>query len=306
MDDIIYNTCKNLKSQQGFLEAVADKQDKWDYYNYTTYSVDDDNIINLDKKVSIPVPRVSEILDACIGKPYLQNWAAGLGENYTEERQKILNTGTYAHSLIEDFLKYGYVRDSTKVFDKLFYLEQANKCYYNFNTWWHNMIEQGFKIDTELEARMRELDNVIELDWNDEECGHDCSVICPLYGGTADIIACIKDPKGLVGNYILDFKTSRSISIDYFYQTIMYKNAIEFENTTSDIKLNIDGVGIVRCDKFKNSYEYLIINKNKDPEFINTLEISVINMVNWYYNQISSSYQYKLIRSKYLKGDQWV
>ena len=285
MDDIIYNTCRNLKSQKGFIEAVADKQDKWDYYNYTTYSVDDDNIINHDKKVSIPVPRVSEILDACIGKSYLQNWAAGLGENYTEERQKILNTGTYAHSLIEDFLKYGYVRDSTKVFDKPFYLEQANKCYYNFNTWWHNMIEQGFKID------------IIDIER---------TVVCPLYGGTADIIACIKDPKGLVGNYILDFKTSKSISIDYFYQTIMYKNAIEFENTTSDIHLNIDGVGIVRCDKFKNSYEYLIINKNKDPEFINTLEISVINMVNWYYNQISSSYQYKLIRSKYLKGDQWV
>ena len=281
----IYETYKNLYSQERFEESLEDKRAKWNHYKYTTYSVDDDNIINHDKKINIPVPRTTEILDACIGKSYLQNWAASLGENYSSERNKILNTGTFAHNMIEDFLRYGYVRDSTNRYNKPCYIEQANKCYYNFTVWWHNMIEQGFKIQ------------IIDIER---------IVICPLYGGTADIIARIKDPTGLEGNYILDFKTSSSISIDYFYQTIMYKNAIEFENATSDKPLPIDGVGIVRCDKFKSTYEYLIINKMKDPEFINSLEIAVNNMINWYYNQINSVYQYKIIRNKYMKGDKWV
>jgi hypothetical protein len=91
----------------------------------------------------------------------------------------------------------------------------------------------------------------------------------------------------------------------------MYKNAIEYNNSiesnlNSINPLQIDGVGIIRCDKFKNSYEYLIINQQKDPDFINSLNISVSNMITWYYNQINSAYQYKLVRNKYLKGDKWV
>jgi hypothetical protein len=55
-----------------------------------------------------------------------------------------------------------------------------------------------------------------------------------------------------------------------------------------------------------NCYEYLIINQNKDPEFINSLNVAVNNMINWYYSQIVSEYQYKLVKDKYLKGDKWV
>lgn len=265
---------KEISIQEGFLDALLDKQEKWSQYTH--------NKLN--------VPRVSEILDTCIGKSYLQNWAATLGEDFEKEKHKILNTGTYAHILIEDYLTYGYIRDCNKEFNKPHYPEQSTQCYYNFLTWWHNMIEQNFKID------------VLEIEK---------TVTCPLYGGTADLIARIKDPTGLVGNYVLDFKSSKSISIDYFYQTIMYKNAIEYNNSiesnlNSINPLQIDGVGIIRCDKFKNSYEYLIINQQKDPDFINSLNISVSNMITWYYNQINSAYQYKLVRNKYLKGDKWV
>jgi hypothetical protein len=274
----IIHSYDNISFQNGFNEAISKKQHKWNNYFYKT--------TNPKKPTQlIPVPRVSDILDACIGKSYLQNWAAKLGDNYVDERQKILNTGTYTHNLVEDFLKYGYIRESTTKFDKPYYHEQSSTCYYNFISWWNNMIEQGFKID------------IIDIERK---------VVCPLYGGTADIIAHIKDPTGLEANYVLDFKTSQTIIIDYFYQTIMYMNAINFKNLYSDKPIPIDGVGIIRCDKFKNCYEYLIINQNKDPEFINALNIAVNNMINWYYSQIVSEYQYKLVKDKYLKGDKWV
>jgi hypothetical protein len=285
MDDMIYTSYVKLFNQERMEDAINNKRHLWNNYAFTTHPADKYNILDISKEIQVPIPRVTEILDACIGKSYLQNWAASLGDNYVEERQKILNTGTLAHNMVEDFLRYGYIRDNTLNYDKPCYNEQSTKCYYNFITWWNNMIEQGFKID------------IIDIEK---------TIVCPLYGGTADIIAHIKDPTGLEGNYILDFKTSKSISIDYFYQTIMYKLAIEYENVTSDEPLPIDGVGIIRCDKFKNTYEYLIINKMKDPEFINSLEIAVNNMINWYYNQINSGYQYKIIRNKYMKGDKWV
>lgn len=269
----------DINNRDTFIDALTEKQDKWNHYSYNS------TLEAGDSSIQIGVPRVSEILDACLGKSYLQTWAAGLGDNYEEERKKILNTGTYAHLMIEDYLKYGYVSDANKVFHKPHYPEQSARCYYNFISWWHNMIEQNFKI------------NIIDIEK---------TVICPLYGGTADIIARIKDPTGLIGNYIIDFKTSKAISIDYFYQTVMYMNAIEYMNTQTNNPLHIDGVGVVRCDKFSNTYEYLIINKTKDPDFINSIQVAVSNMISWYYNQINSKYQYKLVRNKYLKDDKWV
>ena len=64
-----------------------------------------------------------------------------------EERKKILNTGTYTHLMIEDFLTYGYIRESNKTFNKPHYPEQAAQCYYNFVAWYHSMLEQNFKIN---------------------------------------------------------------------------------------------------------------------------------------------------------------
>jgi hypothetical protein len=285
MDDMIYTSYVKLFNQERMEDAIDNKRHLWDHYTFTTNPVDEYDTLDLSKEIQVPIPRVSDILDACIGKSYLLNWAAILGDDYVEARQKILNTGILAHNMIEDFLRYGYIRDNTLDYDKPCYKEQSTKCYYNFITWWNSMIEQGFKID------------IIDIEK---------TIVCPLYGGTADIIARIKDPTGLEGNYILDFKTSKSISVEYFYQTVMYKAAIEFNNQFEDNPINIDGVGIIRCDKFKNIYEYLIINKMKDPEFINSLEIAVNNMINWYYNQIYSEYQYKIIRNKYMKGDKWV
>ena len=254
-------------------EALMTKVPEWNHYKF---------YISGNKYK--PVPRVSEILDACIGKSYLQSWSASLGSTYESTRQMILNTGTYAHILIEDFLKYGNIRDENKEFDsnRPYYREQALKCYSNFVAWWNNMIEQGFKID------------ILAIEK---------PIVCKLYGGTADIIARIKDPNGLVGNYILDFKTSTSMTIDYFYQTVMYMYAM---NTNDNETIKIDGVGVIRCDKYRSVYEYLIINKQKDPEFINCLRETTRSMVEYYYRRIESEYQYQLVRDKYLKDYKWV
>ena len=247
----------------GILTAIEDKRSKWDCYFY-------------NKK---PVPRVSEILSACIGREYLTNWAASLGDNFKTEKFRILDTGTYAHNMIEDFLSYGYVREDTKLALGLNpYTEQSTNCYYNFVRWWNSMIEQGVKI------KIEELEKPL---------------VCPLYGGTADIVADIMDADGYPRKYILDFKTSKAISIDYLYQTMMYLEAYNFN--TPDPEQHATGIGVIRCDKFDNKFEFIHIDAYKDQRFFDSIRRAVYDMIDWYYYNIDAQYNFKQFKKSYFK-----
>ena len=244
------------------LSGIIAKRDKWNHYMYN----------------NIPVPRVSEILSATIGKDYLKKWAAKLGDNYENESLRILDTGTLAHYLIEDFLTYGHIKDnydSTTI--KYADRDQSYNCFNNFISWWNYMIDTGYKID------------VLELEH---------TVTCPYYGGTIDCIANITDPDGYSANYILDFKSSKSISQDYFLQTMMYLKAYEYHDAFINLP-TINGIGVIRVDKEKSKYEYMIARKDIDYNFLYSLNEAVNAMVYWFYNQINISYEYKQFRNYY-------
>lgn len=245
------------------LGGVEDKSEYWTHYSYN----------------GIGIPRVTEILDSTIGRQYLNNWAASLGSNYKSERQKILDTGTMAHAMIEDYLIKGYIKESYNLpnADSI----KAYKCFHNFVNWYKDMEAKGYKVTVIVVEKV---------------------LTCPYYGGTCDCIANITEPDGTSKNYILDFKTSKSIDYSYYLQTMFYTKAIQYNHINGDLMdiPDIDGIGIIRVDKIKNNYEYLIADFERDPEFIQSVDAAAMDMLYWFYRQINIQYEYKQFRKLHL------
>ena len=64
---------------------------------------------------------------------------------------------------------------------------------------------------------------------------------------------------------------------------------------------HIDGVGVIRVDKTKSKYEYMLANNGEDFTFLNSVREAATNMVNWYYYLQSVQYEYKKFRKEYFK-----
>lgn len=245
------------------LSGIEEKRNKWDHYIFN----------------GIGVPRVSDILSSTISKDYLKTWAAKLGKMYEYESNRILDTGSMAHEMIEDFLLKGYIKDSYNYpnADSI----QAHKAYENFIAFWNDMKSKGYTINVLFIEKV---------------------LTCPYYGGTCDCIAEIIKPDGTKGNYILDFKTSKTIDFSYFLQTILYQDAVNYNILNGNTELpHIDGVGVIRVDKDKSKYEYMIADNGEDFTFLNSVREAAINMVNWYYYLQSVQYEYKTFRKEYFK-----
>ena len=88
-------------------------------------------------------------------------------------------------------------------------------------------------------------------------------LVCPWFGGTADLVLKINGR-----NFLIDLKTSKKITPDYFIQVSAYKWVID--NFYPEYG-PIDGVGVLRLDKYSNKYEdvFIDINTPEDIYFIN-------------------------------------
>lgn len=235
-------------------EEVNKARSKWDHYKY--------------ESLDINIPRVTNILKATIGKEELNKWAASLGENYQSTSKAILNTGTLVHSMIDDFILLGS-REESYIGDQYAtaYIDQADRAYNNFVNWWFEFHNKGCKITPIAIERV---------------------ITCPWYGGTADFIANITYPNGDSYNYILDFKTSKHISYEYFMQTRMYMNAV---NSNINLGLEkelpyIDGIGIIRVDKNQDVTQFVAADICHDFDFLTSLDYSINAMLTWFYEQI--------------------
>lgn len=248
----------------------------WYYYKYN----------------DVGVPRVSEILSSCIGDGNsLTKFIANMGSKYFKFMDMIFNTGTMAHTMIEDYLTTGSIKD-TSVYLQDELMSNANptqalNCFHNFQSWLHYMNSQGFIV------------NVIEIEK---------SMSCPWYGGTCDLIAEIIYPDGRRANYILDFKSSKEINFRYFLQTMLYLKLYNYNKFCGDpaYQLNIDGIGIIRLDKNKDIFEYIVLDKYFNKDYLDNLDQATNSMIDWFYYQISTSYcfnQYK--DSNLIKGEHY-
>lgn len=258
---------------------LGEKREKWSHYVFN----------------GVNVPRTTEIINNTINKEYLNNWAAKLGPNYKRELDMILDTGSMVHAMIEDFITIGRIREAYPEFKYADPLK-AMRAYHNFRNFWQNMHTRGFKIEP----------IAIELPFS-----------TPWYGGTIDFIAKIIDENGVEKIFILDFKTSGKISYNYFLQLEMYWQAMTFIVSNYDIcnikatqphytkelvdQLRlISGIGIIRVDKQRDTYEYILADLDTDLSFLSRLDQAASSMVNWYYQMQYMDLWYGNFRREYV------
>lgn len=210
----------------------------------------------------LKVPRVSNILKTCLDQEFLINWAARVG---IKKMESIRNTativGSTTHELIENYLLTGKDKDVNELDISPFLLEQVLNSYNNFKKW---------KLHLEILGCYIEEIIAIEV-----------PVVTPLYGGTID---CIMRINGKV--YIVDFKTSKQIDYQYIIQTCSYMWAVN--NGYGNNLPHIDGIGIIRVDKYKkNTFEDLFLNEHipYQRDIINRYYIGFSSMINCYYRQ---------------------
>ena len=208
----------------------------------------------------VPVPRVTKILDKVINKPGLLYWAANIGrKNMYIEQKKAVTIGTKVHLLIENFLKgINKYPDMSDVHPAD--IKTIKTSYTNFVDWITNLVETG---------------NTFEL------IATELKVVCPLYGGTIDCIARING-----ANYIIDWKTSKSINTEYYIQAAAYMWAIN--NGYCKEVDHIDGIGIVRLPKNAYGYEesFLTYNNPVHAKYIDDYIRAFGSLLQAYYNLV--------------------
>lgn len=229
----------------------------------------------------VGVPRVSHILEACRDQSNLITWAAGIPEYlYNNIRNKALTVGTEVHHKIENYLRYIFgqsdVEDIINLEDqKDSYQEEIDIAYGNFKNWVLNCKSKGINFE--------------------ELVGLEIPVICPWYGGTID---CIMKINGCY--YIIDFKTSKSISYSYLMQSAAYMWIINNGYTKLP---HIDGVGIIRVDK-KNTFsgfEDLFLNVYNPYQnyMINQFQMTFCSYVDSYYRTLHTDNLISEYKSSY-------
>lgn len=245
-----------------FLLDCLDESYRNKYFDYYDYK-------------GIGVPRVTRILDQCVNKEFLIQWAAKLGkQKYFYEKNKATTIGSRTHELIEEYLTTG--RFNENIFYKIppSLKKNVSIAFNNFKEWMDGLANNGFFIS-----------DIIAMEK---------VVTCPYFGGTVD---CICRINGKV--YLVDFKTSKKISPEYLLQVAAYTwiiNSGYVENLPK-----IDGIGIIRIDKeTKGKYEDLFLNFNIPWQFdiINKFTMDFGVLLNSYYTILSMEREFIDVKKK--------
>ncbi len=168
-----------------------------------------------------PVPSVTQVLQAVIGKPGLLAWANALGlqgQKLEDSNQNSFGVGTLLHALIQGNLQNEEV--STEGYSDE-QIKQAQASFSQFLRW---------KDGKRIEAVFLEKPFVSEK---------------YKYGGTIDALLNIDSALTLV-----DWKTSTSISLDYKLQLAAYLVLLEEHG------IKPQKVAILRLPKNGSEYEY--------------------------------------------------
>lgn len=228
----------------------------------------------------IPVPRVSNILRECIHKEYLIDWASAVGrKKYLAQKEYALTVGTIVHEIIDRMITERLDIRSINFTERYGeYGATVFRCVKNFENWEIHLSKSGYYID-----------DVIAV----EE-----PVTTPYYGGTIDAVLRING-----GVYIVDFKTSKQISFEYILQTAAYMWAIN-SGYHKHIPY-VDGIGIIRVDKYKERFEDIFLNYNI-PEHKVILDQYISgfgSLLMSYYNLKNMELLYKSYHNSYLRNE---
>lgn len=217
----------------------------------------------------IKVPRVTSILEYCFGnREYLMRWAAKLGPDYISEKQKSLDIGSKLHEAIAEYLMNGttytieHLRGSIR--------NEVRNSFRNFLSWYNHIKAIGWKL---------------------EIIASEVPLICPWFGGTTDLICIVNERR-----YVLDFKSSKSITDDYIIQVSAYKWIID--NYYYQTFGHMDGVGILRFDKSSNTYEDIFFDESDplDAQLIDRCQRTFGTALNMFYAMNTTSNMISLVK----------
>ena len=202
------------------------------------------------------VPRVTKILSTCIHNDSLMYWANSLGfkrMGYKETLNHAAEYGTLVHELLERYIKGEDLP-----------VDVPWNPIHSFDRWWKELVASN---------RVKVL-------------GQEFSLTCPWYGGTYDMLLEINEQPWLV-----DFKTSNHIRVNYCLQLAAYRNMLRFNNIVSDIA----GIIVLRFHKDKPEYEEFVLDLI-DPRhrmFMDQCSATFNAMAYQYWNMVDIERQFK-------------
>lgn len=238
----------NLQDIFFYLDRIKTgyRKKNFDYYNF----------------YGMNVPRVTHIIEACINNNGLMNWASTVGkEEVKRVRDESLYIGSKTHEMIEYYLINRKDPEDISYKTPKNYYQKIMTSYNNFKAW--------VRFINSFKFYIREIVAI------------ETQVVCTLYGGTID---CIMNINGK--NYIVDFKTSKSIHYEHIIQACSYLWAVN-AGYREDLP-HIDGIGIIRVDKEKeNTFEDYFLNLDNSFQY-NVIDHAItcwsFMLANYYHN----------------------
>jgi hypothetical protein len=183
-----------------------------------------------------PIPSVTEITGSFFadGVNGLLWWASRLGGEFKERRFEKSESGTFTHSLIEEFLNGRELPQPENLTPQQ--VQWSHVAWQNFCQWWPKAGFNPSKMATEVRLKSKTY----------------------RYGGTFDAMAELPE-----GNVLLDWKTSspKADKRNYLMQAAAYRELIR-ENTGEDIVQ----ARVIRFDKddLGSVDEYIFSSKQLD------------------------------------------
>lgn len=206
----------------------------------------------------VKVPRVTQVIQACIHNEGLMYWANSLGLkglSYQKTLNQAARIGTQCHNNIDHFLD-GKEEGISSM------MHEARNAYLSYKRWYNDV---STKVPLEV-------------------IYHEKTLTCPYYGGTLDGLYKINNKI-----YLVDYKTSNHVRFNYCLQLAAYMYMLELEG------IFIDGCIILQLSKYDISYmEYLLDFDNPiEKQYMQSCKEAFFSMLIWYYNMKSIEQQFK-------------
>ena len=145
----------------------------------------------------------------------------------------------------------------------------------NIGTQCHNSIDSFMEDNTFMPSTDIDQSAIATLN-NVKVIFHEKQIVCPYFGGTVDGLYEINGKR-----YIIDYKTSNHISINYYLQLAAYRYILE-----NYYNINIDAMIILQLNKTGIGWNQILLDLS-DPEilaFANQCETTFLSLVYSYIN----------------------
>ena len=210
------------------------------------------------------VPRVTKILSTCIHNDALMGWVNYLGfkrQSYKDTLMEAADYGTRVHDALEKYIK-GEPFDPSTPLNPI----QA------FENWWK-------QVSTTNEVKV---------------LGQEFSLTCPWYGGTYDMLLEINGKPWLV-----DFKTSNHIRVNYCLQLAAYRNMLRFNGIVGDLS----GFIVLRLFKDKPEFEEFVIDMARPDQraFMDQCSATFNAMAYQYWNMVDINNKFDAMHKEELR-----